>query len=269
MKIPNPSPPGNILINNVLEKYLKKLSPGRSLEIRSGTGQFTNILIKYSTDVTCIDINKNANDQNKLKNYLSFEKGKLIFIDGDFLNYNFYEKKYELIICQFVIEHLNESEVNQFVKKCHSILSNSGSLFLLVPANMKYFSIEDEIYGHLRRYSYTSFSNIFKELGIKNFYIRGLTFPLSNLLFPLSKFIVRKNYIDEGLSNKEKTKKSGVRDEYLKAKFPKFLIIFLNKYFLYVFIILQDLFKYNKSNMVLMSISKNKTDTFNNLEKLI
>lgn len=257
MKIPDPLPPGNILINHVIEKYLKKLRPNRSLEIGSGNGQFTNILNKHSSHVTCIDFNKDANDQNKLKNLESFKKGKLLFIDGDFLNYNFDEKKYDLIISQFVIEHLSEPKVNKFVKKCHSMLSDYGSLILLVPANMKYFSLEDEIYGHLRRYSYKSFSKIFKELEIKTFYIRGLTFPLSNLLFPLSKFIVRKNHNGEGLSTEEKTKKSGVRQEYLKAKFPKFFIILLNKYFLYIFIILQDLFKFNKSNMVLMSISKN------------
>lgn len=261
MKILDPLPPGNILINHEIEKYLKKLRPNRSLEIGSGNGQFTNILIKHSAHVTCIDFNKNANDQNKLKNFESLKKGKLIFIDADFLNYNFEEKNYDLIISQFVIEHLTVSEANKFVKKCHSMLSDYGSLILLVPANMKYFSLEDEIYGHLRRYSYKSFSKIFKELEIKNFYIRGLTFPLSNLLFPLSKFIVKKNHNDEGLSNEEKTQKSGTRDEYLKAKFPKFFIIFLNKYFLYIFIILQNLFKFNKSNMVLMSISKNKTDS--------
>jgi len=60
-------------------------------------------------------------------------------------------KKYDLIICFEVLEHLHEDL--KLLKLINSWLKDDGILLISVPHNEKLWNIRDELADHLRRYS--------------------------------------------------------------------------------------------------------------------
>jgi len=95
---------------------------------------------------------------------------------------------------------------------------------------MEYWGIEDEIAGHFKRYTFDCFDQIAKQHSLKLKHIAGLTFPLSNILFPLSNYLVSKHESKKlSLSKQEQTVLSGNRKRENENKFPCFFGIFLNK----------------------------------------
>ena len=151
-----------------------------------------------------------------------------------------------------VIEHLPEDILKPFINKCKDLLSEGGTITFLVPSSMKHWGIEDEIAGHIKRYEKEDFID-FKEkynLDINN--ITGLTFPISNWLFQISNFLVKKSESSKLLlSQKEKTVYTGNRNVAYKTTFPIIFGIILNEIVLYPFHIIQKLFSNNKNCLVL------------------
>lgn len=84
---------------------------------------------------------------------------------------------------------------------------------------------------------------------IKN--ITGLTYPISNILLPISNYLVkRKEAANSKLSMIQKTKLSGERKVFLKTYFPNIFLIFLNKITINTFYILQKKFSNSSKCLV-------------------
>jgi hypothetical protein len=68
--------------------------------------------------------------------------------------------------------------------------------------------------------------------------------PVANILLRLSNYMIKKNRANEKkkLSMKEKTKISGLKDIPFKTAFPPYFRLFLNKFTMYPFLILQRCF---------------------------
>lgn len=116
---------------------------------------------------------------------------KLIIINEDFLHYDFNDKnqfKFDLIISSMVLEHLDDSDETYFFKKSKKILNENGKIIGLVPAGMRYWGVKDIIAGHYRRYERFYLKELFKKNSLEIIFLEGLTFPISNILLPLSNF---------------------------------------------------------------------------------
>ncbi len=127
---------------------------------------------------------------------------------------------------------------------------------------MRYWGIEDETTGHYRRFEFEDF----KKTGEKyNFIIQkneGLTFPISNILFGLSNYLIKKQEAwKKNLTKDEQTVLSssgGAKRVMWKTDFPWFVQHFINEYTMYLFYILQKFFRKNSHSMVIYSKLKKK-----------
>ena len=151
-----------------------------------------------------------------------------------------------------VLEHFDDTGERAFVEMAKRNLAPDGLMITIVPGSPKHWGIEDEIAGHFRRYSDASACELFGAAGWNVRHTAGLTFPISNLLYPLSNFLVRRSEARNlSLSMIERTKKSGIRDVPMKTTFPSLLGILLNERSMYPLHLLQKMFRRSSRAMVL------------------
>ena len=172
-------------------------------------------------------------------------------VNGDFFN-TALDEKVDLIISSMVIEHFKERQLNQYFCKCRKLLRSTGKIITLVPAGMRFWGIEDEIAGHIKRYGFEDVKKIANKFNFKIANCVGLTFPISNILLPISNFIVKRSERKKmSLSLQERTILSGDRNVFLKTKIPKVFKLILNERVLYPFHILQKMFGKSRFSMVI------------------
>src|SRR3569833_3468591 len=98
----------------------------------------------------------------------------------------------DLVISCMVMEHLNDREEAEFVRKAIRRLMPQGRLIGLVPASPRHWNIEDEIAGHYRRYTRDRIRDLCAKMDLCLQDMAGLTYPLSKHLLPVSNFLVRR-----------------------------------------------------------------------------
>lgn len=244
-------PPGNILQNIYLKRKLKKRNWSSFIEIGSGNGYLSNILLNHGLVGLGCDLNNSACINNERLNHKFISKGLYKALNLNFLNLED-KNKYDLIISSMVIEHLNEEELNNLISKAKAKLNKNGTLLFFVPSSMKYWGIEDEIAGHIKRYEYEDFEKLANAHNLSIKEIHGLTYPVSNMLFSISNSLVKKAESEKLLLNqKEKTIYTGNRNVPFKTSFPSFLKIILNEFVMMPFHFWQSLNYKNKKALVI------------------
>ena len=250
--------PGSILQNLYLKKRIRKWNKAFTfLEVGAGVGVMSNILLTHGGQGTGIDLNEQACVENNLMNRLFIQQGKYQVLHKDFFAF-LSDHKFDIIVSMMVIEHLTPKDLDIFLKKCKVILEKDGLLVLFVPASKKYWGIEDEIAGHCKRYEFVDFDELSQKYSLQIRHIAGLTYPVSNVLFPISNYFIRRaESYKLKLSEKEKTILSGKRDVPFKTKFPSFLSVILNEFTLLPLHWLQMIFRKNANSMVIYCELKN------------
>ena len=233
-------------------KSLKKTSK-RFVELGSGNGNISNILLKRGLCGVGYDLSDTACTNNAETNAEYCKSGNYEIKNGDFFDHQNINKV-DAIISSHVLEHLSEDELNNYFVKCKSILNDGGKIISLVPSSMKHWGVEDETVGHYRRFEFNDFEQIAKIHNLKIDEISGLTYPLSNMLFKLSNYLLNKNESwKKELSKKEQTilSSSGVRNVKYKTYFPSYFRYIINDITMLPFFILQLLNRQNSSSMVI------------------
>ncbi len=255
-------PPGSILQYMYIQRRIRKISRYIAnttfIEIGAGNGYVSNIFLRNGFEGIGVNLNPLACENNRALNQKYVLSSKDCVINGDFLDLPI-SGSFGIIAACMLIEHLHEEKLALIMSKVSSMLARDGIFMILVPANMKFWSIEDEIAGHVKRYDLHDLWALATSYGLVVTHSAALTYPLSNWLLPLSSYLVRKH---EGhlinLSNKARTIHSGNRNVPLKTKVPFPLSILVNPISLYPFYILQHLFrrKYNKCLVLYAELSK-------------
>jgi len=247
--------PGNILQNMYLKSRLRQLQGSKKtfIELGSGNGNISAILLNSGMSGIGFDLSETACDLNRKKNGSYIKDGMYQVEEADFFDYK--GAKVDVIISSHVIEHFPDELLDQYFSKCESLLNRGGVIISLVPSSMKYWGIEDETVGHYRRFEFEYFEKIAIDNGfiVKN--MSGLTYPLSNLLFGLSNYLINKNDgWKKSLSKDEQTELSssgGARQIKFKTNFPYWFRTILNEFTMYPFYLLQLIFRKNKNSMVI------------------
>lgn len=252
--------PGNILQNLYLKERIQSFkSQGLNsfLEIGAGNGFISKIFLDNGFYGTGIDLNQSACENNLQLNKNYYDAGIYQIKCVDFFDFQS-NTKFDIIISYMVIEHLSDNQLSLFFQKAKSLLNDNGYLIIQVPASMKYWGIEDEIAGHMKRYEYQDFHALAQKHHLLINHLCGLTYPLSNWLFKLSNKIIEKNEKDKlNLTQKERTVYTGNRQVPYKTKFPKIFNLILNPVVLYPFHILQKLYKHHPDCMIIYAEFKN------------
>lgn len=105
------------------------------LEVGSGNGRFTEILLRYGANVVSLDYSRaiDANLKNNLK------KGNVIFLQADIFNLPLQEKSFDIVICYGVIQHTGNNEMA--IKSLMKYVKKNGWLTIDVYSNkLKYYN---------------------------------------------------------------------------------------------------------------------------------
>ena len=98
----NKTPPNKISAVDFIREKINKNS--LILDVGCGDGVLANLISKKVKSVTAIDIDKIHINQNK-KNFSNVKN--LDFINDDVFNFISINKKYDLILCSHIIEHMD------------------------------------------------------------------------------------------------------------------------------------------------------------------
>jgi SAM-dependent methyltransferase len=246
-------PPGTILQLMYLRERLRDIEPGRFIEIGPGSGEVTSILLELGWSGVSYDLEPRTVELLKNRFSREISEGQYKAINEDFLSIDACsEGRVDLIISCMVMEHLSDDLENKLMQLSSELLYDNGLMIGFVPASPAHWGIEDDIAGHCRRYTRDTLCKLVNSNG---WYIRnlaGLTYPLSNILLPISNYLVRRAEKSKlTMTDLEKTKASGIRYVQFKTNFPIALSLVLNRHVLLPLYWLQKAFSSSSNSLVL------------------
>lgn len=151
--------------NRWMYDQFKHQLKGEVLEIGSGIGNISTLVIREGHPITLSDYNEEYCDSLKKKFSGNKNVREIISIDllhRDFENkYAGYKKKFDSIFLLNVIEHIENDLMA--IKNCSYLLNDKGHLILLAPAYSWLYSSFDKQLGHFRRYSLVSLKELLKK----------------------------------------------------------------------------------------------------------
>jgi phospholipid N-methyltransferase len=244
-------PPGTLLQLLYLQERISQIPAGRFVEIGPGRGEISNLLLKNSWIGTAYELNPDTVVFLNKRFSSEIAAGQYSVTNKDWLMDNA-DNRYELIISCMVMEHLDSENERKFLQQAVKCLQPTGTLICFVPGSPRHWGIEDEIAGHFRRYSRNSIIDTLSSENLQVDHLVGLTYPISNLLLPLSNWLVRRNESKKlNLSKLERTKQSGFRKVAMKTHFPAGFALLLNRFTIYPLHIFQKIFRNSKNSLVL------------------
>lgn len=250
-------PPGSILQLLHIERRLKKITPGTFIEVGPGAGDVTAVLLSLGWVGHVYDLHKPTIEKLEKKFKKEISDSKLTLHLGDFIGSDQVIDNSDLFISCMVLEHIPKHLVAPFFDKVHQQLKENGLAITIVPGSPSHWGIEDDIAGHVERYTFCSLEDEVRELGFSQKYISGLTFPLSNMFLPLSNHLVKKAEKNKiSLKLKARTALSGDRNVKYKTHYPKFINIVLNRWVMRPFDLLQRIFSKSPSSLVIYQESQ-------------
>lgn len=255
-------PPGTILQLLYLKERLEHRVPGRFIEIGPGTGEITQVLLDHGWTGHSFDLGAEtiANLDERFAKEIAEQRFRAV--NADFMN-AIIEDKVDLIISCMVMEHLEDDVESAYMAKSAACLNPGGIMMGLVPASPAHWGIEDDIAGHCRRYTRESLSRLVKISNWSLLHLTGLTFPISNMLLPVSNFLVMRNEKHKlAYSALQRTEQSGRRTVKYKTYFPSILGLLLNSVTIFPLHIIQKLCGGSSRALVLFfEASPNRTET--------
>jgi len=225
--------PNFILRRNAILDAIRDLKPGKFIEIGFGTGVCTYDFYRKGYECTGYELEKKSIEfANALFNSAG---GRIIDFRGEIFESDY--GAYDYLAVFEVLEHIeNDKEALEYWSQ---LLKHDGRIIVSVPAKMKYFTYQDIVSGHVRRYERDELVKLLQISGyeIEKFFCYG--FPFSNIVWiPFNYFYWRqKCNTTKHLNDDEKTRASG----YLRLQDFKFRKV-VPYGFIYLFAIIQRLF---------------------------
>jgi SAM-dependent methyltransferase len=246
-------PPGTLLQLMYVQERIRLVAPGRFIEIGPGSGEITKLLLDHGWSGYSYDLEAKTIAALKERFASEVAAHSLTPINDNFLSATLpTSEKVDLVISCMVMEHLEDEAQSTFMQTASELLKDGGMLVGLVPASPAYWGIEDDIAGHCRRYTRESIANLAASSGWKVQHMAGLTFPVSNMLLPVSNFLVNRSERSKlALSPLDRTKQSGRRQVKFKTYFPAILGLLLNKITLFPLHLLQKVCAKSERALVL------------------
>ena len=236
------------------ERFAQRRS-GTFVEIGVGQGMLSQRLLDLGWSGFGLEVDAQSIVMARRNTAAHIQRGAYEVLQADWVRDDLpaaVPAKVDLILSYMVLEHLDEDEERRYFQRCAQRLSTEGRCVVLVPACPQAWGIEDEIAGHFRRYTFSRFRNVLPRLGWRIEHMAGLTFPVSNMLLPISnRLVARAESNKQALSMEERTRESGRREVYGKTVFPSLAGLILNERSMYPFHFLQKAFSHSERALVI------------------
>lgn len=244
-------PPGTLLQLMYLRERLRGVPPGRFVEIGPGSGEITQVLLDAGWRGRSYDLGQQTIASLRERFAAEIAAGRFEAVNGDYLATDPGEPA-DLVISCMVMEHLDDTQQSAYMRRSAAQLGPRGMMISLVPGSPRDWGIEDDIAGHCRRYTRDEVRKLADAHGWRLQHVAGLTFPVSNLLLPVSNFLVNRSERNKlALSAQDRTVQSGRRSVKYKTHFPPVLALLLNRFTLFPLHLLQKMFSGSERALVL------------------
>jgi len=247
--------PGTILQRLYLKDRIARLGRGTFIEVGPGEGHLSNLLLELGW--SGVGIERDMESASRLRQLAGAAGagGRYTVLCDDWLRPREPDRiprRADLILACMVLEHLDDADERLYFRRCEHHLGPAGIGALLVPACEQAWGIEDVVAGHYRRYSKDRLRFLFSGMGWRLDHLAGLTYPLSNLLLPLSNWLVARAESHKSvMSMRDRTLSSGRRKVPGKTLFPRIAGILSNEISLYPAHLAQMIFRDSESALVL------------------
>lgn len=183
------------------------------LEIGAGELNLSQELLKYFSRGKAIDFSpETMSCYTSLKPFIT----KRLSFEVTDVNNIHEEDFYDCVVSCEVMEHLDNDAT--FLLKIFRLLKPHGQAILSVPANMKFWSIHDEITGHCRRYERKKIIELFQSAGFENINVIAYGYPFVNMLRWIRVlYATRQAKIKRQWNRVQRTQQSGIH--HVPSKF--------------------------------------------------
>lgn len=156
--------------NRWMYDQIKPHLKGEILEIGSGIGNISKLVIESNHSITlsdyskeyCVLLKENFSKNKNVRNVIQID---LLHPDFD-KKFSAYKEKFDCVFLLNVIEHIEDDKLS--IRNCKYLLKPGGHLILLAPAYSWLFGTFDKQLGHFRRYTIKTMSEL---LQTQNFHI--------------------------------------------------------------------------------------------------
>ncbi len=167
----------------LLRRYeiLKRVRPAHCfLEIGAGEFALSQELLAYFKRGQAIDFSPAVADLYQqlppaVQQRLSFDSISIADLPTDV--------QYDCVVACEVMEHIEDDLA--FLHTVHCLLTTNGQVILSVPAHMKFWTLHDEITGHVRRYEKADLLALMQRAGFQQVQVISYGYPVINLLWRL------------------------------------------------------------------------------------
>jgi SAM-dependent methyltransferase len=234
-----------------VRRRLRRLSPGRFVHVGTGEGILSRLLLDLGWTGSGWDLNANALERARALTESYIEARRYELRHGDWLASDPGAPS-DLVVSEMLLEHLDGEAEHRYFERTAAELATGGLGLLLVPGSLRHWGIEDEVAGHRRRYTRQSLRGAVESAGCRVERLVGLTWPLSNLLLPISNRLVRRAEAERlSLNIERRTVASGSRNVPWKTHFPPVTRLVLNEWTLLPFHLAQLIGSQCESALVL------------------
>lgn len=109
---------------------------------------------------------------------------------------------FDCVVACEVIEHIEDDAL--FMQKIFASLNPGGQVIVSMPAREKFWTVHDELVGHLRRYEKTELTQMLEETGFTDVDVVAYGYPWINWLSHLRVWLARRTLADRADWDQEK-----------------------------------------------------------------
>jgi 2-polyprenyl-3-methyl-5-hydroxy-6-metoxy-1,4-benzoquinol methylase len=225
-----------------LRDVVRQINAKSFVDVWCGGGSFSKLLCSMGMTGMGIDFSPLAIETTAKTMSKEIAEGKYAAISADVTTLDRPLQPADMGLSIMVIEHVKDDV--GFVRKLSQLVRPSGWLAICVPGRKDCWTFKDETVGHLRRYDREDLHRVLRAGGLRDVEVWSVAVPIANLLLQVGAWLVRNSSEASkvGLSQRQQTETSGLRDIPWKTTFPALVGLLLNRYALYPLLVMQRLF---------------------------